>query len=158
MGSESKGQIWSWLRLSVSHHDFIFREPLDPVGNHRWNFELALCDLFRAFSRMTPLSPSIVGQLKLAGEQGVGLEIDRIFISKFAAAFAAKWIALTSAGAFKEWDVGLIGENDVHAIGAISAVKPNELWAQSVCFENFLHLSVFRSGGYAHGESLFLWR
>jgi hypothetical protein len=37
-----------------------------------------------------------------------------------------------------EWDVGLIGENDVHAIGAISAVKPNELWAQRVCFENFL--------------------
>ena len=46
------------------------------------------------------------------------------------------------AGAFIEWDVGLIGENDVHAIGAISAVKPNELWAQRVCFENFLTNSL----------------
>ena len=46
-----RGQIWSWLRFSASHHDFIFGEPLDPVGDHRWNFELAVCGLFRAFSR-----------------------------------------------------------------------------------------------------------
>jgi len=47
-----------------SHHDFIFAEPLDPVGDHRWNFELALCGLFRAFSRMTPpkRKPSLVGE------------------------------------------------------------------------------------------------
>jgi hypothetical protein len=54
------------------------------------------------------------------------------------------------AGPFIEWDVGLIGENNVHAIGAISAVKPNELWAQRVCFENFpghfTFFLVFRSG------------
>jgi hypothetical protein len=54
------------------------------------------------------------------------------------------------AGAFIERDVGLIGENNVHTIGAISAVKPNELWAQRVCFENFpghfTFFLVFRSG------------
>src|SRR3984893_19582024 len=53
-GSSRRGQIWSWLRFSARHHDFIFGEPLDPVGDHRWNFELAVCGLFRAFSRMTP--------------------------------------------------------------------------------------------------------
>jgi hypothetical protein len=42
----------AWLRLSVSHHDFIFGEPLDPVGDHPWNSELALCNLFRTFPRM----------------------------------------------------------------------------------------------------------
>ena len=107
---------------------------------------------------MTPLSPSIVGQLKLAGEQGISLEIGSDLYLEICGGTCGKVDSFDSAGAFKEWDVGLIGENDVHAIGAISAVKPNELWAQSVCFENFLHLSVFRSGGYAHGESLFLWR
>ena len=54
------------------------------------------------------------------------------------------------AEAFIEWEVRLIGEDDVHAIGAISAVKPNELWAQRMSFENFLghvtFLLVFRSG------------
>jgi hypothetical protein len=39
-----------------------------PMGNHRWNFELALCGLFRTFSRMTLLSPSIVRELKLSRE------------------------------------------------------------------------------------------
>jgi hypothetical protein len=42
----------AWLRLSVSHHDFIFGEPLDPVGDHPWNSELALCNLFRTFPRL----------------------------------------------------------------------------------------------------------
>jgi hypothetical protein len=34
------------------------------VGDHRWNFELALCGLFRAFSRMTPpkRKPGLVGK------------------------------------------------------------------------------------------------
>jgi len=41
-------------------------------------------------------------------------------------------------GAFIEGNLVLIGENNVRAIGAISAVKPNELWAQSVGIENFL--------------------
>jgi hypothetical protein len=63
-GSSRRGQIWSWLRLSASHHDFIFGEPLDPVGDHRWNFGLAVCGLFRAFSRMTPptLKLSLIGK------------------------------------------------------------------------------------------------
>jgi hypothetical protein len=53
-GSSRRGQTWNWLRLSASHHDFIFGEPLDRVGDHRWNFGLAVCGLFRAFSRMRP--------------------------------------------------------------------------------------------------------
>jgi len=47
-----RGQVRSGLRLSASHHDFIFREPLDPVGDHPWNSELALCGLFRTFPWM----------------------------------------------------------------------------------------------------------
>jgi hypothetical protein len=54
----------SALAITISYSENHF----DPVGNHRWNFELALCDLFRAFSRVTPLSPLIVRQLKLARE------------------------------------------------------------------------------------------
>jgi hypothetical protein len=63
-GSSRRGQIWNWLRFSASHHDFIFGEPLDPVGDHRWNFGLAVCGLFRAFSRMTPptLKLSLIGK------------------------------------------------------------------------------------------------
>jgi hypothetical protein len=94
---------------------------------------------------MTPhISPSIVGQLKLAGEQGISLEIGSDLYLEICGGICGKMDSFDGAGAFIEWDVGLIGENDVHAIGAISAVKPNELWAQSVCFENFLGHLTFR--------------
>ena len=50
--SHRRGQVRSGLRLRASHHDFIFGEPLDPVGDHPWNSELVLCGLFRTFPRM----------------------------------------------------------------------------------------------------------
>jgi hypothetical protein len=92
----------------------------------------------------------LVGQLKLAGEQGIGQEIGLDLYLEIRSGTCGKVDSFDRAGAFVEWDVGLIGENDVHAIGAISAVKPNELWAQRVCLENFLghftFLLVSRSG------------
>jgi hypothetical protein len=96
------------------------------------------------------ISLSLVGQLKLAGEQGIGQEIGLDLYLEIRSGTCGKVDSFDRAGAFVEWDVGLIGENDVHAIGAISAVKPNELWAQRVCLENFLghftFLLVSRSG------------
>ena len=97
------------------------------------------------------ISLSIVGQLKLAGKQGISLEIGLDLYLEIRGGTSGKVDSFDGAGPFIEWDVGLIGENNVHAIGAISAVKPNELWAQRVCFENFpghfTFFSVFRSAG-----------
>ncbi len=39
----------SALAITISYSE----NQSDPVGNHRWNFELALCGLFCAFPRMT---------------------------------------------------------------------------------------------------------
>jgi hypothetical protein len=96
------------------------------------------------------ISLSIVGQLKLAGKQGISLEIGLDLYLEIRGGTSGKVDSFDGAGPFIEWDVGPIGENNVHAIGAISAVKPNELWAQRVCFENFpghfTFFLVFRSG------------
>jgi hypothetical protein len=78
------------------------------------------------------ISLSIVGQLKLAGEQGISLEVGLDLYLEIPGGTCGKVDSFGGAGTFIEGDVRFIGENNVHAIGAISTVKPNVFWSQRV--------------------------
>jgi hypothetical protein len=68
-------------------------------------------DEFDAWPDDALVSLSIVGQLKLAGEQGISLEIGLDLYLEICGGTCGKVDSFNGAGAIIEWDVGLIGEN-----------------------------------------------
>jgi hypothetical protein len=74
----------------------------------------------------TPGRTMLFRELKLAGKPGISLVGLDLYL-EIRGGTSGKVDSFDGAGPFIEWD----------AIGAISAVKPNGLWAQRVCLARF---------------------
>src|SRR5262245_28797807 len=54
---EIRGELW----LGIGNRNFLYRQPLDPVGDHPWDFQLAVRRLLRPVPHITRRSASPTG-------------------------------------------------------------------------------------------------